>query len=416
MNFVIKALSTAAILAFSVEATAGDTLRERMLRKYAVSNGLVRPEETWIEFNPELANVGKRLFESKLLSSNNDTACASCHLDRFGSADGLPTAIGVEGRSFGMERVEFGGDPLPRNALPLWGRGGKGFDTLFWDGRVQKLADGHVTSQFGDNAPSEDALTVAAHLPPLQLGEMVFDRDGQFAEYEQETVDAALAYADTVLDRLRTGSDLLEAVGSALGKPEQSVTFTDVMGTVAHFIAFNFRLRTTRFHAFVFEGGSLTAAELRGGVLFYGKAQCTACHNGPYFSDLSFHAIAFPQLGFGANGFGEDYGRYNVTQNPKDIYLFRTPPLFNVSKTAPYSHSGSIFDLNDAIRFHDDPLGFFDAANTDPETRHRYARLIGTWSRDYPVNARLSDQDIDDLVAFLQTLDYESESPVEELD
>ena len=188
------------------------------------------------------------------------------------------------------------------------------------------------------------------------------------------------------------------------------------MVAVSHFIAFNYRLQRTRFHAFVFDGGSLDAAELRGGVLFYGKGQCTACHNGPYFSDLSFHAIAFPQLGFGANGFGEDYGRYNVTQNPNDILMFRTPPLLNVSKTWPYSHSGSVYDLHDAVRLHDDPLGAFEGAKADPARRHQYARLSGAWAQSYPESARLSDQDIDDLVDFLRTLDYESEFPVTEPD
>ena len=42
-------------------------------------------------------------------------------------------------------------------------------------------------------------------------------------------------------------------------------------------------------------------------------------------------------------------GRFNVTQDPADIGLFRTPSLRGVSHTAPYMHDGSVPTLEDAI-------------------------------------------------------------------
>ena len=72
------------------------------------------------------------------------------------------------------------------------------------------------------------------------------------------------------------------------------------------------------------------------------------CHSGPYFSDFKFHVVAFPHLGFGVNGFGVDYGRFNATFDPVDRYKFRTPPLYNVVKTGPYGHSGSVATVEDA--------------------------------------------------------------------
>jgi cytochrome c peroxidase len=42
-------------------------------------------------------------------------------------------------------------------------------------------------------------------------------------------------------------------------------------------------------------------------------------------------------------------GRFNVTQNPADIGLFRTPSLRGVASTAPYMHDGSIPTLDEAI-------------------------------------------------------------------
>jgi cytochrome c peroxidase len=142
MNSVIKWIFAIVLVWIGSGSVEAESLRERMLRAYALDFGLVRPEDTWIEYDLPVVEVGKKIFESTLLSSNRDTACASCHLDRFGSSDGLATAVGVEGQSFGSKRVELGGDPQPRNALPLWGRGNKGFDVMLWDGRVERAEDG----------------------------------------------------------------------------------------------------------------------------------------------------------------------------------------------------------------------------------------------------------------------------------
>lgn len=411
----IYALMLTALLGQLLGAPAlAQTLRERLLRDYARDAGLVPPQDTWQAVDPDLVDIGQQLFESTLLSSEGDTACASCHLDRFGSSDGLPIAIGVDGKSFGLTRVRHDGDKLPRNALPFWGRGSKGFDIFFWDGRVAAGPQG-VLSQFGAAAPSDHALTVAAHLPPLELGEMVLDRDGKFSAYEAEDVDLALEYAAGIVRRLREETALVDRLARVLHQRPEDVSYTQVMGAVATFITHNFRLQQSPLHDFVFNGLSLGEDALRGGLIFYGKGQCVFCHSGPYFSDFPFHTVAFPQFGHGFNGFGTDYGRYNVTQDPQDMFRFRTPPLWNVTKTAPYSHSGSVPDLQSAIRFHIDPLNEPLPQSFTPEDRQIYARRLGLWAQDYPPIASISPQDIDDLVAFLATLSFEGDRPVKEI-
>ena len=86
--------------------------------------------------NKALVDAGRVLFDSTTVSANGDMSCRTCHLDDFGSADGIPNAVGVGGVGEGPERALSGGGTIPRNTLPLWGRGGPGFDTLFWDGKV----------------------------------------------------------------------------------------------------------------------------------------------------------------------------------------------------------------------------------------------------------------------------------------
>ena len=45
-----------------------------------------------------------------------------------------------------------------------------------------------------------------------------------------------------------------------------------------------------------------------------------------------------------------DVGRFAVTKNEQDRYVFRVPMLRNVAKTAPYFHDGSVERLDHAVR------------------------------------------------------------------
>ena len=126
-------------------------------------------------------------------------------------------------------------------------------------------------------------------------------------------------------------------------------------------------------------------------------------------SDLDFHAMPFDQLGFGKNGFGVDYGRYNTTLEAADLYLFRTPPLINVTKTAPYTHSGAISDLATMIQIHADPLMNYDGrSRTNIQRREDLARLL-TWGGASQLPEPLSEKEIQQLIAFLMTLETTEE-------
>ncbi len=398
----------------SICSAEEDDLRSRVLREAAIENGLVPASETHVASPEPLVEVGKKLFESRLLSLSEDTACASCHLDKFGSADGLPIAIGTEGEGIGVERVIRGGDIIPRNVLPLWGRGGKGFEVLFWDGKVERKS-GTVHSQFGDEAPSNDPLIIAAHLPPVEIGEMLIDNKSTL-ELQTETVETANSVYETLIERVRENPELGDPLAKAQSVSVAELNFLDVAEAIATFIRSNFRVKPTRFHDFVFRDGSLSPEEIKGGLIFYGKGNCVACHNGPYFSDMGFHAIASPQVGFGKNGFGVDYGRFNVTLDVNDKYMFRTPPLYNVTKTAPYMHSGSVDALSDAIRTHYDPLLFIDPKGMTGTERVDFYDRLKAWSHEPISGVVLDEEEVAAVVMFLATLSYVSDQKVEVVD
>ena len=81
-----------------------------------------------------------------------------------------------------------------------------------------------------------------------------------------------------------------------------------------------------------------------------------------------------------------DLGRYEITQNPKDRWAYKTPSLRNIALTAPYMHNGRLQTLKQVVEFYNQ--GGIANEGLDPQIK--------------PLN--LSTQDMDDLVAFLESL------------
>lgn len=128
------------------------------------------------------------------------------------------------------------------------------------------------------------------------------------------------------------------------------------------------------------DDAAMTPQARRGLELFTGKADCTACHKGSNFSDDKYHNI-------GVAGSGtKDKGRFDVTGDPDDLGAFKTPSLRNVALTGPYMHDGSIATLREAVKHYEEVD--LDFPNIDP--------LIDHWG--------LTDEEIDDVVAFLESL------------
>lgn len=404
MKYAIKALVALPLLVAIVPASA-DSLRDAVLRDAVLDAGLRPVEELWPEFLPERAEVGRALFESDLLSLTRNVSCRNCHLDEFGSADGLPLGLGAGGVGKGIERIKSPAGVLARNALALWGRGGIGYNVFFWDGRVDG-SSGEIQSQFGDFPPSTDPLVVADHLPTVEFREMISETDAT-EQYRQGDVYAAASVHQEIASRVRGSGELALSISKAFGIEVEEITYLQIAESLAAFIRSEFRLQPTKLHEFAFNNATLTDDELSGGLLFYGRGRCSSCHNGPYFTDFDYHAIPFGQFGFGVNGFGIDYGRYNVTLNPKDRYAFKTPSLYNVTKTSPYSHSGVEPDLAKAIKAHVDPLAEVDTSELPVSDRNEIYQKIGRWSQEPSFSVELNEEDIANLVAFLQLLDFD---------
>lgn len=406
MKFATKILLVVFAFVVAIPTVAQSDSLRKILRTAALKNGLRPAAQMFIDRDTALAKIGRKFFESKNVSLNGGMACRTCHLDRFSSADGLPNAVGIFGQGEGPKRAFSKGRIVPRNTLPLWGRGALGFSTFFWDGKVD-FSKGKRISQFGGKAPSDDPLLVAVHLPPVEIREMLND-DQLVSSFKGESPANAAELFDLITNRLvRTETQSMTTLAERLGKKVDAITFLDVARAIAAFIRSEFRVKNTKLHRFVFGQADLSSDELKGGLIFYGKGKCVICHTGAHFSDLKFHAVPFPQAGFGKNGFGVDYGRFNVTFDPADLYKFRTPPLFNVWKTAPYGHSGSLTTMGEAITAHFDPLKAIDPKSMSPLARHEFFKRMAAAGYEFKLLGTLDEEEVSKVTSFLKTLNFD---------
>lgn len=123
----------------------------------------------------------------------------------------------------------------------------------------------------------------------------------------------------------------------------------------------------------------------RGFDLFNGKANCAACHKSWRFTDDSFHDIGVPD---------DDVGRGKfLPEIEKMQHAFKTPGLRNIVERAPYMHDGSLPDLR-AVVEHYNRGGVERPSRSD---------------QIFPL--KLSDGEIDDIVAFMRTLSSEDRLP-----
>jgi len=129
---------------------------------------------------------------------------------------------------------------------------------------------------------------------------------------------------------------------------------------------------------------AMTMQQWRGFKVFTdaGKGNCAACHSGANFTDNGYHNIGLTRQGDGEG----DVGRYAIRKVASLKGAFKTPGLRDIELTAPYFHDGSAATLREVVEHY--VRGGDDRTNLSPNMK--------------PLN--LSEQDKDDLVAFMKAL------------
>jgi cytochrome c peroxidase len=274
--------------------------------------------------NDAKVELGKMLYHDPRLSKSGFISCNSCHnLASFG-VDNLPTSIG--------HKWQLGG----RNAPTVLNAA---FHTAqFWDGRAKDVEE-------------------QAKGPILNPGEMAHST-------EDFTVDVIKS-----IEAYRT------LFASAFPGQEQPLTYANIANAIG---AFERTLITTsRFDNYLAGDINALNEQEKKGLQTFMNAGCNACHMTATFGGNMYQKFGVTKNYWEATGSKtKDEGRYQVTKNESDKYFFKVPSLRNVTRTYPYFHDGSVWDLKEAVS------------------------IMG----ELQLGKKLNDEEVNDIVVFLETL------------
>ena len=325
---------------------------------------------------PDKIALGQKLFFDGRLSADGSVACSTCHDPARAFTDGKPTSMGIDGR-LGQRNA-----PTVLNALYN--------QTQFWDGRVKTLEE-------------QAALPI---VNPTEMG--------------QPSMDAAVARITAVKEYQQTFQEVF-------GRPPNSA---DLVRAIASYERTQGSFDSPFDHFIAGDQNAIDDSAKRGWELFNTQGGCNKCHalteekrDVTTFTDNDFHNIGIgiirhnvvalarqaEQLINSGDAKAIDHaaiqtdmsalGRFLITKKEADIRAFKTPDLRNVLVTGPYFHDGSQETLWDVM----------DHYNKGDGLHNPYL------DQDIQPLA-LTEQDIDDLVAFLASLtstDYKEQGAKE---
>jgi cytochrome c peroxidase len=246
---------------------------------------------------PEKIRLGKILFYEKRISIDGTTSCAKCHPIGYYGTDKLEKSRG----NFSKEN--------PRNAPTVLNSAGQ--ITQHWRGDRKDVEDQAKRALLGKGSFGAPSYRwVEEKLKEIKGYEKLF-KEAFLDEKNPITVDN---YA------------------KAIGAWERTLS------------------TPSRFDKFL-NGhvDALTEKEKRGLKEFI-SIGCVSCHTGSLVGGTMYQKFGLiePYWKY-TKSKKVDEGRYNVTKNEADKYVFKVPPLRNVEKTSPYFHDGSVKSLKKAI-------------------------------------------------------------------
>lgn len=285
----------------------------------------IRPLPTDIKIDREKALLGKKLFHENRLSKDGTVSCATCHNLAKGGTDQRKKSIGVSGKPSEVN------SPTVFNARYNFSQ--------FWDGRAADLAeqiDGPIDHPDEMAIGWQGALSVLKSIP--------------------EYVEAfAAIYPEGITKN--TVKDAIVEYEKTLITPN------------------------SRFDRFLRGEGALSGLERKGYDIFQSYG-CIACHQGMNIGGNMYQYFGVMDDYFKDRGelSPKDYGRYNVTGNEADKFMFKVPSLRNVALTAPYFHDGSAETLEEAV----DVMAEYQLGRTlTAEERKALIAFLNTLTGDY---------------------------------
>jgi cytochrome c peroxidase len=397
---LVAVLLTLLPAAVRAEQPSLDQKLERLLARHGFTGRIEERLEQRLgrRVDAQLADLGRNLFFDPIMALRRDNSCAGCHAPQFGFADSQSIAIGIRnnnvvGHSRTGPRNQRRSPTLLNSAF---------FPALMWNARFFAPTNDPFDNSLGFVFPLPEGLTrfppgdprfetllaAQGHLPQTELVEMTGfagvtgadDIDESFYQFDDGVgIDVPgpddsgfrnEPIRERVLVELNGSREYLRRFGRVFKEVRrgQPIDFAMVGAAIAEF---EFELTFADAPLDRFARGqrrAMTDSQKRGAILFFGQANCVACHRtsgfaNEMFSDFANHRLAVPQLAprFGLNTGNvhfdgptddEDFGAEQITGNAADRYKFRTSPLRNIALQPTFFHNGSFTRLEDAIRHH----------------------------------------------------------------
>lgn len=241
---------------------------------------------------PDKVALGKALYHEKALSKNGNLSCASCHdLGNYG-VDSKPTSPGSDGKNGDRNT------PTSLNAARQF--------VQFWDGRAETVED----------------QAIGPVLNPIEHG----------VKDEAELVA-----------KIKSKPELVQGFAKAFPGEAEPITAKNFQKAVG---AFERTLVTkSPFDEYLDGKANALTTEQKWGLKTFIDTGCTECHTTRLVGGQMYQ-----KLGTKQPYPTKDEGRFLITKDEKDKFVFKVPSLLNVEKTAPYYHDGSIATLEEAVK------------------------------------------------------------------
>lgn len=145
---------------------------------------------------------------------------------------------------------------------------------------------------------------------------------------------------------------------------------------------------------------ALSTSQKNGAVLFFGKAGCSDCHNGPSLANMEFYGQGFDDYQasevFRLDANSKSYlGRGSFTHLPKDEYKFKVPQLYNLKDSPFLGHGASFNSIKDVVIYKNEAI---------PQNKNVYSPRISNLF----VPLKLSAEEIEQITDFIENGLYDA--------
>jgi cytochrome c peroxidase len=295
---LVLSLTTAALLSLAIvpsKAADPDLLAQARLTFKPLAIGATAAQHPP---TPEQIRLGRLLFFETRASVDGTVSCARCHQPALYGTDALPKSIGAAHRTH------------PRHSQT-----------------VLNSAIQFVQHWRGDRVSVEDQAIKALVGPPA---------------YGNPSYDAALAK----IKAIRGYGELFARAFPGQAEPVTADNWGTAIGAYVRTL-----LTPAPFDAFLSGDTSALSAAAQAGLRTFMQVGCAGCHNGVGIGGGMYQKFGVKEDYWTATKSpAVDKGRFDVTQNPADLYVFKVSGLRNVAMTPPYFHDGSVATLPAAVR------------------------------------------------------------------